>query len=208
MSTGIVEIPIHGGGVALVDAVPAILAVVRGRTWHRDGRGYLVASVRGKTVKMHREVWLAAHGSLPGQLDHRSRCRDDNRLDNLRASSASLNLRNRGKWQGNLPAGVERASECTYRARVSICDEMVSLGTFGSIEAAEAAYRLAADRLLAIEADRSARGLPFASDEMPPPANTPERKAWAAMWRDRLTAPEPVTVVSIRPGESVTVIEG
>jgi len=197
-----IEIPIHGGGVALVDDRPEVIAVTSGRTWHRDGRGYLVGSVRGKTVKLHREIWLAVHGSVPEQLDHVNRRRFDNRVCNLRPASASLNLRNRSKWQGDLPTGVEHAGEVKYRSRVSVCNEMVSLGTFPTAEDAALAYRIAADCLIAIEAARSASGLPAASNDPVPPARTPERRAWAAAWRERLTAP---VVVTVRPDQAVSV---
>jgi hypothetical protein len=197
IAAGVVEIPVHGGAIALVDAVPEVLALVRGRSWFQDGRGYLVASVGGKTLKLHREVWRVVHGTVPDQLDHVNRRRFDCRLCNLRPASASLNLRNREKWCGNLPMGVE-ASGGTYRTRISVCDEMLSLGTFASVEIAARVYRIAADRLLSIEAARAARGQAFASDEPVPPPRTQERRAWAASWRERLTVPVMVVTTHAR----------
>jgi hypothetical protein len=86
--------------------------------------------------------------------------------------------------------GVEPSGVGKYRARISVCDEMVSLGTFATVNEAGAVYATAAGRLLEVEAARAARGLSFASDEMPPPARTPERSAWSSRWRSILTAPE------------------
>jgi hypothetical protein len=190
IATGVVEVPVYGGAVAIVDDRADVLGLVHGRSWFQDDRGYLVASVRGKTLKLHREVWRIANGSAPAQLDHVNRIRFDNRLANLRPANGSLNLRNRGKWRGSLPMGVEPAGVGKYRARISVCDEMVALGTFPAVDDAAAVYRLAADRLLRIEAARAAVGLAFAEDGMPPPPRTAERSAWLARWRSVLTAPD------------------
>ena len=58
--------------------------------------GYLVVHAYGKNRQAHRVIWLMVHGKWPeGEIDHINGVRTDNRLENLRDVSHTLNSRNR-----------------------------------------------------------------------------------------------------------------
>tara|TARA_R110000744_G_C19236127_1_gene548725 strand:+ start:290 stop:802 length:513 start_codon:yes stop_codon:yes gene_type:complete len=59
------------------------------------GRGYLGFGFQNKKMYVHRVVWLMAHGSWPVQIDHVDHDKTNNRLENLRSVTASLNNKNR-----------------------------------------------------------------------------------------------------------------
>lgn len=60
-----------------------------------DKDGYLIIKIKGKQYKAHRLVYAIHHGKLPvGELDHINRVRDDNRIENLRLSDRTSNVRN------------------------------------------------------------------------------------------------------------------
>lgn len=90
--------------------------VIAGRAWstRRPGRelgclnarGYRVATLhldgRRAQIKLHRLIWLSAHGRIPPGLmpDHINRLKADNRLCNLRLVDALGNSRNRRTYRG------------------------------------------------------------------------------------------------------------
>ena len=207
-ATSIVQIPLSGGGHALVDDRPDVVQAVAGIRWSVTRWGHVQGHAAGTTQFMHRIVWAVARGHAPAMIDHADRNPRNNTLQNLRAATPSLNVRN-NTTTNTFGRGVRQQHSGRYQAQVTMNGGTVALGTFTTAVAAGAAYRIAADRLMAMEAERAARGLAFASDEMPPPKRTTERKAWAAMWRQRLTAPEPstVTVVTVTPTAPVTVTQ-
>lgn len=103
---------------------------------HFDGAGYLA----------HRLIWLHAYGEWPAeQVDHINGKKDDNRLSNLRAASASQNQANVGTRSTNSCGfkGVylHKASGL-YHARISLPNKkkQISLGYFKTPQLAHAAY--------------------------------------------------------------------
>lgn len=92
-------------------------------TVYRNGRpvgarsdGYLRVRLSGGYANNHRIVWLAAHGSIPGdkEIDHINRCRHDNRLSNLRAVTRRENQQNkdvRGERHGRAKITDEQTRE-------------------------------------------------------------------------------------------------
>jgi len=66
-----------------------------------DKEGYRRVRLSGRQYFEHRLVWLWHHGSFPRILDHISRDRDDNRIENLRLCNESQNAANTGSQRHN-----------------------------------------------------------------------------------------------------------
>lgn len=113
-----------------------------------NSEGYRVVRCMGVLYLSHRLAWLFCNGSWPsGDIDHINGVRDDNRIENLRDVSRSVNQQNlkrarRDNATGLL--GVKRARK-GFEARINVSGRYVHLGTFSTPTAAHAAY-LAAKR--------------------------------------------------------------
>lgn len=57
-------------------------------------RGYLTASLNGKSWYVHRLVYFMHTGVIPKQIDHINRIKTDNRIENLREATGSQNIAN------------------------------------------------------------------------------------------------------------------
>ena len=82
----------------LVHAVGRLVGKPIGR-YDRDG--YLRASFRNKTQRVHRLVWLYVYGVWPEIIDHINHNKADNRVINLRSVSRLENQRNRSLSANN-----------------------------------------------------------------------------------------------------------
>lgn len=113
--------------------------------------GYLVTSVDSKVYKCHRLAWLYMTGSWPkSQIDHMNGQRSDNRFKNLRDVGQTQNIENQRKAQiRNKSTGVLGTfrNGNGFAARISHGNSKTYLGTFKTLDEAQAAY-LAAKRLL------------------------------------------------------------
>ena len=58
------------------------------------GTGYRHICVSGNEYKEHRLAFLYMEGKMPNEVDHKDRVKDNNRWDNLRPSTRSLNCVN------------------------------------------------------------------------------------------------------------------
>lgn len=105
--------------------------------------GYRVVRVDGALYLAHRLAWLYVHGVWPdGKLDHHDRCRDNNRITNLREATNELNAQNRGSAQSNSRTGLLGVSRKRGKWTAEIASEGVKyrLGSFDTPEAAHKTY--------------------------------------------------------------------
>ncbi|WP_051894532.1 HNH endonuclease [Xenorhabdus bovienii] len=108
------------------------------RAGGKDGSGYLVTTTKGVTIRVHRAVWIFAHGSIPNSLyiDHINHIRDDNRIENLRLVTHLQNQKNQSMHSTNT-SGVNGVSFDRQRrkwvASLRHLDNTVNLGEFESI---------------------------------------------------------------------------
>ena len=116
------------------------------------------------TLALHRFLWQLSGKALPENpltIDHINGNRFDNRLENLRIASKtlqSLNATHRRK-KHNLPRGVQfygtKPLSKPYFSQITINRRRVNLGMFATPEEASAAYEAKRDELLAIEVEKS-----------------------------------------------------
>lgn len=124
-----------------------------GKHWNRRWAGKEAASITdtghatvrifGTAYKVHRVIWKIDKGvEPPSLLDHRDRKPSANIISNLRPASYSQNLINK-----NRQAGIKKARNGDWEARIHKDKKYIHLGTFGSRAAAIVARRQAEVRL-------------------------------------------------------------
>lgn len=114
-----------------------------------DRDGYIRVRVGGKEYRAHRVIWEMFNGPIPEGIliDHKDGDVYNNRIENLRAVTRQQNnMNSRKKGNRDLPKGVSR-SRNKYRAKIYYNGEEHCLGTFDTIENAQAAYYEAASIL-------------------------------------------------------------
>lgn len=106
-------------------------------------RGYLTVRIFGRSYKAHRLAWLYMTGAWPAlDVDHKNGVHDDNRWDNLREVTMSVNQQNQRKAQrGNVVGllGVS-AKRKKFSARIHLNGKTILLGVHDTPEMAHAAY--------------------------------------------------------------------
>jgi hypothetical protein len=106
--------------------------------------GYWQIRFQSNSVFAHRLAWLHYYGQYPiYQIDHLNNDRLDNRIDNLRDATPSMNLQNAKRPSKNKRSspyrGVYKEGN-RYRARIAIDGKNVHLGSFLTPERAQEAY--------------------------------------------------------------------
>lgn len=137
-----VEVPLHGGAVALIDAADA--AIVAPYKWHHakvgGGRGYAKAIIARRSVAMHRLLL----GHPAGEVDHINRDSLDNRRVNLRIAARWQNVANTGKRNMRTTSrykGVSYKAERRYWvAQLKTRGRAYTLSSFATEEEAARAY--------------------------------------------------------------------
>ena len=112
--------------------------------------GYRAVMADGVNYMVHRVIWLMLNGVWPVDLiDHRNGGRSDNRLDNLRDVTPTVNLQNqRGAKPSNstgLLGVTPRGSK--FQAQISHAGKNNWLGNFNTPELAHSAYLTAKRQL-------------------------------------------------------------
>lgn len=111
--------------------------------------GYRVIEIDGTPVRANRLAWWWITGSWPEkEIDHKNQDKLDDRFENLRDVSASINCHNRKQYNqeeksGQLPMGVyirKGKRGVKYRAMIGVDGKLRNLGTYSTPEEAEAAY--------------------------------------------------------------------
>lgn len=113
---------------------------------HVDERNlYRMIMVDGRKYMAHRIVWLLHHRRCPEQyIDHINGNGLDNRIENLRDVSVSVNMRNAKMYCTNTSGvtGVHwRKDRGKWQARVQAEGKFNHLGLFETIEEAEMAVK-------------------------------------------------------------------
>ena len=67
-------------------------SLIKDYYWHVNSRGYVVSSIKRKTVNLHRKIMSAVKNDI---IDHINRITYDNRKNNLRFSNINMNGINR-----------------------------------------------------------------------------------------------------------------
>ena len=111
---------------------------------NEDAEGYLRVFFHNKYYKLHRLAWFYVHGVWPkGQIDHINGIKDDNRIDNLRDVSQSINMHNIHSVNRNKRLDTSRGvylEAGRYRARIKINNKLVNLGSFATEQEAAQVY--------------------------------------------------------------------
>jgi hypothetical protein len=104
-----------------------------------SGHGYRKIRRGKKTYYVHQLIFLMQHGYIPEVVDHIDGNKSNNYVENLRASSKSLNACN-SKLPSHNTSGTKGViwlkRECKWVARVQINKKVIHLGTFDDIELA------------------------------------------------------------------------
>lgn len=112
-----------------------------------DRKGYRVMTFSGVKTSLHRFIWLYHYGPYKGDIDHRDKDRQNNRIENLRNCTRSENLKNRGKFKGctSKYKGVYfRKDIGKWQAAIHLNGKTKHIGVFESELAAHAAWVAAA----------------------------------------------------------------
>jgi succinyl-CoA synthetase alpha subunit len=94
----------------------------------------------GKLYKAHQLAWLYTHGVFAKELDHINQIRNDNRINNLRMASRSMQMHNAGMLKNNT-SGAKGVSYHTaskkWHARIWVDGKCRSVGYFDTVEEAQ-----------------------------------------------------------------------
>lgn len=104
---------------------------------HLNEKGYLVTSLFGKLVGVHRIVFLMHHGYLPNEIDHIDGNRSNNLIENLREALFCQNQYNsrirKDNASGYKGVGWYKPKQM-WRARCNANKKSFHLGYFKNIE--------------------------------------------------------------------------
>lgn len=111
-----------------------------------NGDGYIIIAItrmgKRRHVQAHRLAWFVMTGSMPfGEIDHIDQNRRNNKIDNLRDVSASINMRNASMRSNNKSGAIGvcwRKQKSKWAAYATINKKQHFLGLFSNIDDAKA----------------------------------------------------------------------
>jgi hypothetical protein len=96
-----------------------------------NGRGYYHGAVMGRTMRAHRIIWKMVHGVDAEYIDHIDGDRLNNKIENLRSVSHSMNLRNQKMNAKNTSGHIGvywHASTKQWAAQIKVKQQTIFLG--------------------------------------------------------------------------------
>ena len=102
--------------------------------------GYDVVCLDYQQFMAHRIIWKMMYNETPDDIDHKDQDKSNNRLDNLRDVSRSVNMLNmKERSFKTLPKGVsDDRGRFVARARINSVNTFI--GSYGTVEEAAEAY--------------------------------------------------------------------
>lgn len=101
-----------------------------------NNQGYRQIQIDGKLYQASRLAWFYIHGRWPAPMaDHINRCRNDDRLSNLREATASQNSQNHKPVRG-----ITKHKSGRWQAQISHNGKKIYLGLFDAEASALSAY--------------------------------------------------------------------
>ena len=117
---------------------------------HVDSVGYRIVEVNNRAYACHRVVWLMHYGSWPKQfVDHINRDKADNRIENLRDVSNTINCRNHALRKVNKSGhtGVHwHKALSKWTAQINVGKTKKHLGVYEDLEDAVKARKDAEEK--------------------------------------------------------------
>lgn len=156
------------------DPATGVLTWRQERRMGRTGRGHLIAETGDRAggleaetgywqinisgvgkMRLHRLIWWMVTGKKPvGLIDHRNGVRDDNRWDNLRDASATVNSENRHQVRRDSKTGLMgvqyHKAKGRFTARITKHGKTTVLGYFREAEEASNVYQAAKREMHAV----------------------------------------------------------
>lgn len=110
---------------------------------NKNDLGYIRVRIYGKLYKAHRLIYLYHYGYMPDMVDHINQNKSDNRIENLRETSKSLNGLNGKPRLNRKYRGVTVTKNGKISARLYVNKISYHLGYFSNVEDAAQAYNFA-----------------------------------------------------------------
>jgi hypothetical protein len=108
-----------------------------------NGRKYKKLKINKKTVYLHHAIYIFHYGYLPKRIDHKDNNSLNNKIENLRPCTQSLNIANSEKRKTNTSGykGVSfRSDTKKWQASLTKNYKKISLGCYKTAEEAYQAY--------------------------------------------------------------------